>query len=100
MLFLTVLLAILGSIAWLVLYLQVQKHSRGSLVKNAPLDLWTWMAQAILESRGVRNSPMPAILPREVKKWNIEIESTQGVRIEQEADELQSLTVDDSGPKG
>lgn len=79
--------------AWTIYFWsQVRKHKSCEHVKNLPIDLWTWMAQAVAESNGNQANLTTGIEPKDLNGWNVVISDDCRARIERRSDELQPLT--------
>jgi hypothetical protein len=92
LLFLTILVCIVIAALTLCLHNKVRGHKNAELVKHAPIDLWTWMAQAVAESNTRQDDNILAIEPQNLHRWNIVIDDNSGVRVEKRAEEVELLT--------
>jgi hypothetical protein len=92
LLFLTILVCIVITALTLYLHNKVRGHKNAELVKHAPIDLWTWMAQAVAESNARQDDAIAAIEPKNLHRWNIVIGDDSGVRVEKRAEEVELLT--------
>ncbi|KAF7354791.1 hypothetical protein MSAN_01393300 [Mycena sanguinolenta] len=90
--FLTILACIAMTLLTFVLWIRVNRHPHRDLVRNAPVDLWTWMAQAVAESDVKADGMVNAVLPKDLRKWNLELTpGTTTVRIEKRKGEMAPL---------
>jgi hypothetical protein len=92
LLFLTVLACVVITALTFYLRSQVRRDKKCELVEHSPIDLWTWMAQAVAESSTDRDGALVAVNPKQLRRWYIVVSDHSGARIEKRADELQPLT--------
>lgn len=82
-----VLVSLLAVLAWI----QVRRDKRRSQVENAPVDIWTWIAQAVAEGNVKSDGTLPTVVPRDLQQWNVAL--TEGiVRVENHQGEMQPLS--------
>lgn len=62
----------------MILWLRLRFRPHHNAVKNAPVDLWTWMAQAATESSDGQGQ---AVKPKMLRNWAVELRNDVGVRI-------------------
>ena len=72
------------SFAVLAVYLWycVQHHALRSKVKHIPIDVLTWISQAVPESNVGPHGVVNAVQPKHLKNWNVELSDGPTVRIE------------------
>ncbi|KAJ6516483.1 hypothetical protein C8R45DRAFT_1142724 [Mycena sanguinolenta] len=94
--FLTILACIAMTVLTFILWIRVKRHHHRDLVQNTPVDLWTWMAQAVAESNIKADGTVNAVLPKDLRKWNLELTpGTTTVRIEKSEVEVALLAAEE-----
>ena len=88
----TILACGLLTLAYPILWIRIRRHVDRARVAHAPVDLYTWMAQAVAESDVKMDGTVDVVLPRELHLWNIELTDGATVRIGKRSEEMQHLT--------
>lgn len=78
LLFLSLLVCLIMTLWAMILWLRLRFRPHRAAVEYAPVDLWTWMAQAVTESSGGQG---PTVKPKMLRNWDVELKNDVSVRV-------------------